>query len=173
MTDVLTPPFALAALVLCVAGAGKLRSPRTAVDALATLGAAPPAAVVRIFALLELGLGAWCLARPSAVAAAALAVLYAGFCGLTLALARRRSPCGCFGAGQEPASGAQALLSAALAAVAFAAAIWGSHGASWLLGRPAMTAAALTVGLAGGVYATVIAYTELPLAWSAWSGGSR
>ncbi len=163
----------LAALVLCVAGVAKLRSPRAAVDALGTLGAAPPVMAVRAFALLELGLGVWCLARPSTASAAAMACVYAGFSGLALVLARRHSPCGCFGAHSEPASAAQSLLSAALSAVAIAAAIWGSHGVPWLLARPALTAAALIVGLAGAAYATVVAYTELPLAWSAWSGGSR
>ncbi len=173
MPDVLTPPLALAALVLCVAGVTKLRSPGAAADALAGLGFAPPAAIVRAFALLELALGLWCLARPSTGAAAAVGVLYAGFSGLALVLARRRSPCGCFGGHSEPASGAQSLLSGALATVAIAAAVWGAHGVPWLVGRPAITAAALIVGLAGAAYATVIAYTELPLAWSAWTGGSR
>lgn len=173
MPDVLTPPLALAALVLCVAGAHKLRSPAGAAGALASIGAPVAPLVVRGFALLELALGAWCLGRPSAVSDAVLGSLYLGFSGLVLLLARRRSPCGCFSARREPASGVQSLLSAALAAVAIAAAIWGPHGVPWLLARPTTTAAVLIVGLAGGVYATVVAYTELPLAWSAWTGGSR
>ena len=179
MPDVLTPPLALAALVLCVAGLSKLRSPGAAVDALRSVGpgramtTAASTGLVRAFALLELALGGLCLARPSSASAGAVACVYAGFSALALILARRRSPCGCFGGHREPASGAQSLLSAALAVVAVGAAIWGSHGVPWLLGRPAITAVALTVGLAGGAYALVIAYTELPLAWSAWTGGSR
>lgn len=169
----MTPPLALAALVLCVAGVAKLRAPEAAVNALSTLGAAPPAVVVRAFALLELALGIVCLVRPTVVWDVTLASLYSAFCALALLLARRRSPCGCFGQRQESASGGQSLLSGALAAVAVVAAIWGAHGVPWLLARPAMTAAVLLLGLAGGTYAMVIAYTELPLAWSAWSGGSR
>ncbi len=173
MEEVLTPPLAVAALVLCAAGLAKLRSPAGAVAALRRLGAPASAILVRAVALLEVGLGLWCLAWPSVACAAGLAFVYAGFSGLGLLLARRRSPCGCFGESQEPASGAQSLLSAALATVAALAAIQGAHGLPWVVGRPAATAAALMVALAGAVYATVIAYTELPLAWSAWAGDSR
>jgi len=38
-----------------------------------------------------------------------------------------------------------------------------------VLQRPPATAAALLLGAAGAAYATVLAYTELPAAWRAWS----
>ncbi len=173
MPNALTPLLALAALVLCLAGAAKLRSPVDAAQALESLGVRVPAASIRAFALFELALGGLCLARPSAVPDFGLAALYIGFCAMALVLARRRSPCGCFGRRQEPASAVQSALSAGLGAAAAGAAVAGAHGAAWLVGRPAMTAGVLVIGLVGAAYGTVVAYTELPLAWSAWSGRSR
>jgi hypothetical protein len=171
MAQALTPPFLLAALVLCVAGAAKLRSPAAAVRALAALGLArgARAGLVRAFAVGELALGAWCLLAPARLAAGALACLYAIFSGLALLLARRRSSCGCFGEGDGPASIVQSLLSAALALVALAALLSMPHGLGWLLQRPPTIATVSILGIAGSVYGTVLAYTELPLAWASWS----
>ena len=68
------------------------------------------------------------------------------------------------------ASVLQALLSAALCLVAVGAAIAPAHGIGWVLDAGAAQAVALVVGISGCAYATIIAYTELPQAWSAWSG---
>ena len=124
---------------------------------------------MRGFALLELALGGLCLLAPGRVAAGALACMYAMFSALALLLARRRSSCGCFGERQAPASIAQATLSLLLAAVALAAAITPAHGIGWTLGRPLVPLAVLIIGTAGAVYGTVLAYTEMPLAWGSWS----
>jgi hypothetical protein len=169
--DALTPPFAVAAVVLCVAGLTKLRSPAGAVRALDEIRLPVPAAFVRAFAVAEVGLAAWCVIRPGVVPAAVLASVYAGFAVLALLFARQRTSCGCFGEHEAPASSAHSCMSAALAAVVAASAIWPAHGASWLLARSAGTAVALSIGIAGAAYATVLIYTELPLAWSAWVGG--
>lgn len=173
MREVMTSPFAVAALVLCAAGVAKLRSPGQAVRALHTVGLPAGAALVRLFAVAEVALGAWCIARPGPVAAAMLALVYAFFVPLSAVLARRHTPCGCFGERELPVSAAQPALSAVLALVAVVAAASGVHGFAWLLGRPPLGALALAVGIAGAAYATVIAYTELPLAWSSWSGDAR
>lgn len=171
MASALTPPFAVAAVVLCVAGLAKLRSPSGAMGALGEIGLSVPAVLVRAFALAEIGLAGWCLVRPGTAPAAALAAVYAGFAVLGLAFARRRAPCGCFGEHEAPASVVQSCVSVALGAVAAASAICPAHGLSWLLGRPASTVVVLILGVAGAAYATVLVYTELPLAWSAWAGG--
>jgi hypothetical protein len=91
--------------------------------------------------------------------------VYAGFCVVSRWLARRGASCGCFGERDAPASRAHALVSAALALVAGAAAAAPPHGAGWILARPVLLTA-----VAAAAYATVLAYTDLPLAWSAWSG---
>jgi hypothetical protein len=164
LADALTGPHAVAAVVLCIAGIAKLRAPGTAAAALTVRPV-----LVRSFALLELMLGAAALVSPAPLLSALLAATYAGLAGLTLVLARRSQACGCFGEGETPASISQSILSAALALVCGAAAVWHPHALGWILGRPAGTAAVLVVGTAGAVYGTVVAYSELPLAWRSWS----
>ncbi len=176
MAQALTPPFAIAAIVLCVAAVAKLRTPHTAARALTLLSGVTPraaagAGVVRCLAAAELALGLWCLSAPSAIGAALLAGTYAGFAMVALLLARRRASCGCFGEGREaPASPAQAALSGVLALVALVSAFASPHGLGGLVQEPAATAVVLALGIGAGAYGVVLAYTDLPLAWSAWAG---
>jgi hypothetical protein len=169
VTEALSGPFVIAALALCVAGVAKLRSPDPAAEALRAAGLPSRSWVIRTFATAELALGAYAALSASVVAAVGVASLYAGFAGLTLVLHRRHAACGCFGAGEAPASPGQSAISAALAATAAATAIWHAHGLRWIVSRPPGTAAPLALGIAGAVFALVVAYSELPAAWSAWS----
>lgn len=164
MADALTLPHAVAALVLCVAGLAKLRSPAPAARAVGL-----PGAPVRAFAAAELALGAWALVSTAAVASALMAGLYAGFALLTLRLASAGESCGCFGTQDNPASGLQSLLSATLAGVAALAAAGGVHATGWILGRGPGFVALLGSGTAGAVYGVVLAYSELPQLWRSWS----
>jgi hypothetical protein len=166
MADLLTAPLAVAALVLVVAGVAKLRAPAPAAAALRELGLPAGRPLIRVFALFEIALGGWVLASPGGPAAAAVAGCYVVFAVLALLLARHRAACGCFGEAEFPASRLQALISAALAAACAAAAAWPAHG---VLDRPAGQAAVLLIAIVASAYATVIAYTLLPAAWSAWS----
>ncbi len=170
MSAALTAPFAVAAVVLCAAGLAKLRAPNGAVRALVVTGLPAHAGLVRALAIGELAIGGWALVRPSPWLAGAVAGLYASFCVLSLGLVRRRAGCGCFGEGDAPASVLQSLLSGALCLVAVAAAIAPARGIGWVLEAGAGQAGAVIVGIGGAAYATVIAYTLLPRAWSAWSG---
>jgi hypothetical protein len=164
LAGALTVPHAVVALVLIVAGAAKLRSPAAAAHA---VGAPPPA--IRAYGLAEVALGAWALLAAGPVASGLMAAAYAGFAALTVMLARQGAACGCFGSERAPASPIQSLLSGVLALVAAAGAIAGVHGAAWILQQPAATAAVLVVGTVGAVYGVVLAYSELPLVWQAWS----
>jgi hypothetical protein len=164
LADALTAPLAIAALVLCAAGAAKLRSPGTAARALSA-----PAALVRVFSVYELALGAAALVTGAAALAVMLALTYLGLAALTLILARHSQACGCFGEGDVPASSVHSVLSAILGLVAAAAAATGAHGIGWILGRPATSATVLILGIAGAAYGTVAAYSLLPTAWHAWS----
>ncbi len=166
MREGLAAPLAAAALVLCVAGLAKLRSPTVAAASLTALGISVRGSAVRAFAVLELALGGWCLVAPAVPGIAALAWLYGGFAGLSLLLARARLSCGCFGDGGAPASLVQAIVSLALALVAFAAAVWPPRS---LLAHSPSTGTVLAIGTAGAAYAIVLAYTQLPRAWTAWS----
>jgi len=164
LANALTVPHAVAAIVLGVAGLAKLRSPRAAARA---VGLAPSA--IRAFAAGELALGVWALLAPVAVSSALMAMLYAGFAGLTLALSRAGAACGCFGDEGAPASPIQSLVSAALALLCAVCALAGPRALGWILGRPAGTVTVLLLGTAGAVYGTVLAYSELPLLWRSWS----
>jgi hypothetical protein len=167
--EMLTGPFAAAAVVLCIAGLAKLRSPLAAEHALIVLGARVPGWVVRGFGAVEVALGGWCLLTPRALAAACAACAYSAFAGVAMVLAARRAACGCFGIAGTPASSAQSLVSGSLAVVCAAAAMWTPHGFAWILRRPPGVAAAIAIGIAGCAYAIVLAYTQLPSAWAAWS----
>ncbi len=169
MADALTIPFAVAAIVLCAAGVAKLRAPRPAVTALASAGVPAPPALVRALAVGEIALGAWSAVMPGHVTALLLACVYATFCCLSLALARRRVACGCFGEREAPASSAQSLLSGALASVALAAAVRSPQGAAWIIDRPAATAGVLALAITAAVYATMLVYRDLPTIWAAWN----
>jgi hypothetical protein len=163
----LTVPYLLAALVLCTAGVAKLRMPASAAQALRTAGL-PGARHVRAIAAFELALGGWALVAPGRVAALAVCAVYLLFAGLAAFLARRASSCGCFGTTDAPATVAQSALSAAIALLTAAAAVWHAQGMMWVLHRPPAVATVLAIGLAGAAWAAVLAYTELPTVWSAW-----
>jgi hypothetical protein len=158
------------ALLLVAAGAMKLRAPEAAARAARTLGiSAASAQLVRLFATVEVALGVACAVNPIRPLAAAVGVTYTAFAVIAALLARQQAACGCFGEDHTPASSAQSAFSVALAAMAFAAAIWGAHGLPYVLGQSPLEAAATLIGLCGAVYALALAYTELPRAWSAWS----
>ena len=90
MSQALTPPFLVSCLVLCVAGASKLRAPATAAGALGL-----PTWIVRVLAAGELALGAACVLYPTRAGAVALAVVYQLFAAVAVVLMRRRVACGC------------------------------------------------------------------------------
>ncbi|HET6866234.1 MAG TPA: MauE/DoxX family redox-associated membrane protein [Solirubrobacteraceae bacterium] len=165
MTQALAPPFLVASLVLCVAGAFKLRSPRTAASALGI-----PERLVRALSVGEIILGAACALHPTRALALALALVYQLFAGVAVVLKRRRVACGCFGDNDIPVSPAHVIASELLGAVAVAAAIASPRGLSWVADQPPAASVVLALGVAGAVYATVLVFTGLPRAWTAWSG---
>lgn len=165
MSEALAPPFLVSTLVLCVAGALKLRSPDGAAAALRTRRQA-----IRGLAVGETTLGAACALFGTRPLAVALAVVYGMFAVVAVGLMRRGVPCGCFGDNNLPVSPAHVIASELLGVLALGAALTGPRGLGWVLDQPAMQAAGLLVGIAGAVYATVAVYTHLPAAWTAWSG---
>jgi hypothetical protein len=168
MAAILTTPIAVAAVVLAVAGIAKLGSPAGAERALAAAGLSVPGVAVRIAASLELAVAALVLLAPGRAACAVLAASYALLAVVAGILARRGAACGCFGDDDAPATAAHVSLSAVLALVAAAGVAWPVHGIAWLLSGAPGVVGPLALGIAGAVYATVLAYTELPPAWSAW-----
>jgi len=169
VSSALSAPFLACAGVLCVSGVAKLRSPRAAVLALDLLRLPASTVSVRVLAAIELAIAVAGLAAPSPPTALVIGAAYTVFAITAVRLTSLRASCGCFGTSGAAASPVQALLSAVLAAVAAAAAGWPPGGAGWILDRPVTQALTLTVGVAGCVYGLVVAYTQLPGAWSAWS----
>jgi Methylamine utilisation protein MauE len=170
MREVLIGPLAIAALVLGLAGAAKLRSPDPAARAALAIGLPSRRWLVRALALVELALAAWSLVAPGALPAALLAAVYAGFAGIAAVLARRQSACGCFGTEDAPATAAHWLLSVLLAVACAASARWTPHGLLWVLTHHPAVSGVLAIAVAGVAYALVVVYSQLPAAWSAWSG---
>ncbi len=170
MAQALTAPYLIAALTLCVAGVAKLRAPGPAARALRAAGLPGHVLAIRVFAAGEFALGATAAAVPMPATAVALAIVYAAFAALALVLHRRGAECGCFGDSGAPASPWQTAISASLATICTIAATGSAHGIGWVLARPAVTAATLVLGIGAAVYATVVAYSELPSAWAAWGG---
>jgi hypothetical protein len=168
--EALIGPFAIAALVIGLAGVAKLRSPDGAVRAAIVVGLPSGRSRVRLLALAELALAVWCLGAPGTLSAAALGGAYAGFALIAFVLARRQTACGCFGSGDAPATAAHWLLSGLLALLCGAAAGWTPHGLLWVLAHHPAISAVLAVAVAGAAYAVVVVYSQLPAAWGAWSG---
>jgi hypothetical protein len=155
MSAALVPPFVIASLLLCVAGVMKLRSSGGAMRALG---------------VGEVALGVACAVHPTRALAAALALTYMSFAAVAVILRRRRMACGCFGDNDFPVSLAHVIASELLGTLGLAAALAGPHGLGWVLSQPAPQAAALLIGIAGAVYATMLVYTLAPRAWLQWSG---
>ncbi len=154
MSAALAPAFAVAAVVLCVAGVMKLRSASRRMRALG---------------VGEVALGIACAVHPTRPLAVALALVYTSFAAVAVVLMRRRVACGCFGENDFPVSLAHVIASELLGMLALAAALAGPRGLGWVLGQPAPTAAVLLIGIAGAAYATVLVYTLAPRAFAAWS----
>jgi hypothetical protein len=165
---ILTTPIAVAAIVLGVAGVAKLRSPGGAERALAAVGLPVPRRAVRLIAAGELALAALVLLAPDRAASGLLAATYALLALIAHRLTRRGAACGCFGEDDTPATDAHVWLSATIALLAGAGVAWPPHGIAWLLTGSPGAIGPLALGIAGAAYATVIAYTQLPAAWSAW-----
>jgi hypothetical protein len=170
VAQALSGPFLIAALTLCVAAVAKLRRPAPAAAALKALDLPGSETLIRLLAAAELALGLTAVVKPGVAPGAALAALYAAFAVVALALHHRGAACGCFGDRAAPASPMQTAISAALAAVCAVAAGSDVHGVAWIFGRSPALAAPLIIGITGAVFATAVAYSELPAAWGAWGG---
>ena len=121
--DALAGPFLASAALLVVAGAGKLLDPVPLARALRLSGLRVSVPAVRAGAALEVLIGVAAIATGAALAAAAVAVSYAGFTGVVLLGLRRGgvlSSCGCFGAEDTPPTWTHVAVTGAAALVAAA-----------------------------------------------------
>jgi uncharacterized membrane protein YphA (DoxX/SURF4 family) len=164
------PLVSVLAVVLVVAGAGKLRSPAAAADALRSAGLPSGTLPARLAGTAEAAIGALALVAPSRPALALMAALYAVLGAFAVRLLRAAGPaasCGCFGA-DAPPSPLHAVFDAAAAVVAAAAATGPPPGLPEMAARAALPGIALVAGCLGAAYAVTLVLGRLPEAMAAY-----
>src|SRR2546430_9048814 len=124
--DLLAAPFFASAGLLAWAGLMKMRRPGPAIRALAAAGLPHGRWPVRLLGAGELGLGGWCLIRPSMPGSLCQAAMYVAFAVFLVRAGRAGASdasCGCAGERDVPPSGIHVALDlfAATAAVLVAA----------------------------------------------------
>jgi hypothetical protein len=174
-SEILAPPLYLAAGLLVVSGASKLRRPDPAARALYAAGVPAARAASRALGGAELLVGAVALVRPTPLGAAAVAATYAGFAGFLayLKLWRPEASCGCAGGREVPPHGLHIALDLLAAAVGAGASLLPTPGiVAYVseLGLPAIPLLA-AVGATGAVAAIVA--TEVPAALAAYRPPER
>lgn len=170
--DVLAPPTFLAAGLLAVAGAAKIARPGSAAQLLTDVripGARPTA---RLLGGVELTAAGWALVAPDAGGAYALACAYiafAAFLGYVLVARPDAGSCGCAGAKTVPPNVLHLTLDllAGFAALGYAVG-HGSDAHTWIASL-GLGAVPVIGGLVLAAWIAIVAVTEAPTAWRAWS----
>jgi uncharacterized membrane protein YphA (DoxX/SURF4 family) len=164
------PLVSVLAVVLVVAGVGKLRSPAAAADALRSAGLPSGALPARLAGTGEAAVGTLVLVAPSRPSLALMAVLYSVLGAFALRLLRADEPaasCGCFGA-DAPPSPLHAAFDAGAALVAALAAIGPPPGLPELAVRAPLPGVALVAGCCAAAYAVTLVLGRLPEAMTAY-----
>lgn len=149
-TDVLEPFVVAAGALLVVAGVPKVGDPLPLVRALGSVGVRVPGVAARLFAVVEVLLGAAAVVTPVRAVAAGVALLYAGFTAFVLVALSRGGvveSCGCLGRADTPPTLGHALTTGTLAVGAALLTIttpatdaWWSRGPATALGVAALAA---------------------------------
>jgi hypothetical protein len=116
-------PFAIAALLLVLAGVAKALAPRDTATALRAAGLPAPEALVRAGALAEVGVGVAALVAGDRISAALVAASYAAFTAFVVRALRRDTPlasCGCLGRADTPPTWIHVAIDVAATAAAVA-----------------------------------------------------
>jgi hypothetical protein len=167
VTDVLVVPLAAAAALLLVTGTFKLARPAATAGAMGGMGLPGSVAAARLLGAAEVAVGAAALTLDHALAAGAVAVLYAGFAAFVAAAIRRGGmlqTCGCFGALEVPPTTTHlafdlvATVLAGAAAIAGTPSLWSAAGVEPADGAVLVVVTVIAAGLA------VAVLTALPLA---------
>jgi len=161
------PILAVAAGVLVVAGAAKLRRPVPAAQAVT--------AAVRSLAVVEIAVGLACLIDPVPAAAAALGLLYLALAAFVVMASRLPEPlpsCGCMGTDRDPPPHPlHAAVNVVLAGAGVLAVIAPAPGPGTLAADAPLLALPLLAGLACGVALVRAALETLPVVAFAYSPG--
>ncbi|HEV2075232.1 MAG TPA: MauE/DoxX family redox-associated membrane protein [Thermoleophilaceae bacterium] len=160
----LTVVFAAAGGLLLVAGAVKLRRPEHAAGALRSLGLPGPGSLVRLLGALELAVGLGALVSPG-LAAAPLALLYAGFTAFVGTILWRGLPlasCGCLGETETRPSGVHVTVTLLAAVAGGLALVVSPPGVAGVIGADPLRGAVLTLALATLTYVVYLSLAFLP-----------
>jgi hypothetical protein len=171
--DAIAPPYFIVAGLLVLSGVLKLARPRATAQAMADAGLPRSGdALARGLGLAEIGVAAWAFVAPAAGGAIVLAALYLAFAGF-LAWVLRFHPdagsCGCAGARSVPPSRLHLGLDMVAAATALSYAAVAGPGLRTWIGGLGPGAAWVLAGSALAGWLAVIAVTEAPGAWRAWT----
>lgn len=126
MWDLAAGPFLAAAGLLVVAGLPKVVDPLPLVRALRGAGLPVHRQLVRVFAVVEVALGAWALLAPGRYAVALVAAAYLVFTAFVARVLTRGGvlgSCGCFGKPDTPATRTHLALTALAALTALLVAV--------------------------------------------------
>lgn len=121
-------PVLVAAVLLLVAGVGKLRRPAPTVGALKSVGVRASSTAVRSLGAAEIALALVSVAIGGPVVTALVGVSYLAFTGFVIVALRRGgtvSSCGCLGRPDTPPTWTHAVVTASLALTALVAAGFG------------------------------------------------
>jgi hypothetical protein len=170
--DTIAPLYLLAASLLLVSGSLKLVRPSATAQALLDAGLPGSRAVARGLGAGECAAAAFAAAAPARGGALALAAVYlafAVFVGYVLRTHPTAGSCGCAGSKAVPPS----LLHLGLDVVAAAAGLTylaarGPSAADWLAGL-GWGSMPVIAGLALAGWLAIVAVTEVPAAWRAWT----
>jgi len=174
--DVLAPVFFLAAGLLVLAGATKVVRPDATAQALLDAGLPGSLPAARAVGVVELTVGVWACAAPTAGGAVALGVLYlvfAGYLGFLLVARPDAGSCGCAGGTAVPPSGLHLVLNivAGATGLAYAGTAAPTIGA-WLTSL-GWAVVPVVFGIVVAGWLAVVAVTIAPGAFRAWTPGDH
>lgn len=160
-------PFTIAAALLIVGGIAKAVRPGDTAHALQLAGVPVPAPLVRLGGALEVGLGVWAVLSAGRLAAALVAISYAGFAVFVAVAMARGLPlasCGCFGRLDTPPSAVHLVVDAAAVAVAIAVVSDPGDGLRRVLEDQPAKGVPYAVLVIAGMAAALVVLTALPRA---------
>ena len=169
--EIVAPPLYVAAGLLLVSGASKLRRPEAAARALYAAGVPGAREAARALGGAEVAAGALALAAPTPVGAPALAACYGGFAAFLAYLMWRRpeaASCGCAGDRDVPPNAVHLALDLLAVAVGISAWLLDAPGLAGYVAGLGLGAIPVLAGIAATAGVAAVVATELPAALGAY-----
>jgi hypothetical protein len=167
----LTSALGLLAVLLVVAGVGKVRDPQPARSALSAARLPDWSALVRAAGLVEIAVGGFCIAWPGRAVegtVAALYLLFAAVIARQLRSGTKLGSCGCLGAFDTPPSLAHVAFNLTAAAIASAVEVAPAGRLPQLVAAHPLPGLLLLGGIAAAARLTVAVFSDLPAALGAY-----